>query len=433
MILMGGLMAMTVNADSSDVRVTRLENGLTWIHRPVRHNQIVAFQLFIPGGILQEDPARAGLSHLMVSVMFKGTTSRTFRQIAEETESLGFMFGGDAEEDYISFSGQVVADRFPRAFTIFSDILLNPSFPAEEFEKEKEAQLNDIKAKKEHIFTVAFERLQGELFGSHPYGQPAGGTEETVGRMERDDLSRWHSKVIRPRGAVLVTVGSLPEKDVTDLLATCLGRWTGDGWDPSAQKELVPQRQEQPVDETRSFEQAYLMMAYPADAVSGRDYAAIKTLNTLLGGGMSSPLFQSIRETSGLAYEVSSFYPSRKYGSAFVLYAGTDESKMPEVESKMRALLRDFSQTPVSDQKLRESKRYVRGHYMMDHQTNERVGWYTAWWETLGRGHSYDKTYLQDVDAVTSEDVRRTAQRLFSQPPVVVRIHPPSKNNPRSP
>jgi zinc protease len=164
------------------------------------------------------------------------------------------------------------------------------------------------------------------------------------------------------------------------------------------------------------------MLAYPAPGASDRDYAALKVLNAHLGAGMSSPLFQSVREEGGLAYEVSSFYPSRRLASALVVYAGTDPANVDQAHKKVLRTVQDLLEKPPSGEALDDAKRYIRGHYMMDHQTNGKLAWYLGWWEVLGRGHGHDAAYLKEIDAVTAEDVRRSAERLFAQPPVTVKI-----------
>ncbi len=425
-LLLSTLVMLTLPASRSDakeVQVKTLPNGLLWIHKPVRHNRIMAFRVFFPGGSLREDAAKAGVTDLMTAVMFKGTAQRSALRIAQEAESLGAALNAGGEEDHWEMSGQVVSDKFPQLMDLFQDVLLNPSFPPDEFEKEKRAQLNDIRAKQEQIFSVAYDMLQAGIFGDHPYGRPAEGTEATVSALKREDLVRWHKKCISPQGAVFVTVGNVPAKKVEALLLGLCKKWPA-GEPPKAAPADKPAYPAKPrlIEENRPFEQSYFMTAYPAPGSTTPDYAAVKVLNAMLGGGMSSPLFQVVREEGGLAYEVSSFYPSRRLGSAFVIYAGTDPKNLDEAQKKVLGLIKDFLRNPLSETALQNAKRYIRGHYMMDHQTNGKIAWYLGWWEILGKGHGHDAVYLKEIEAVTAADVRRAAEHLFVQPAVTVKL-----------
>ncbi|HRY29647.1 MAG TPA: pitrilysin family protein [Elusimicrobiota bacterium] len=407
----------------------KMPNGLLWIHRRVTHNQIVAFHLFFPGGSSLEPAAKAGITALTASVMFKGTVSRSALRIAQEAESLGAALDSQSANDYWEVSGQSVAENFNGLFDLFQDVLLHPSFPAEEFAKEKAAHLNDIRAKKEHIFEVAYDRLQKETFGDHPYARPEEGTESSVGSLTRDDLVDWHRTTVSPNGAVLVTVGNLPAKKMESLLRRAFAGWTAAGETPAAPGAPVYNNAPVSAEEPHPFEQSYLMLAYPAPGVDDPSYPAVKVLNAYLGAGMSSPLFQAVREQGSLAYEVSSFYGSRKWGSAFVIYAGTDPSTLNDAERRMAHVLKNILQRPLTPEELADTQRYIRGHYMMDHQTNSRMAWYLGWWEMLEKKHEHDARYPADVAAVSVEDVRRAARTIFSRPAVRVVIRSQKKKS----
>jgi zinc protease len=397
-------------------------NGLTWIHKPVTHNSIMAFHLFLKSGAWMEPAQKAGITTLTTSVMFKGTAHRTSLQIAEESESLGIQLDASSEEEFWEMTGQATELKFEPAFNIFLDVLTAPSFPKEEFDKEKEALLNAIQSKKEQIFNIAYEKLQKEMFGDHPYGRPEEGTEETVSRITRDDLVAWHAKTAMPRGAVFVTVGPVDYKKLDKIISKTLGVWKTAEPVIMPYPKLPPLPKSKALQETQPFEQSYLMLGYRGPGIMHADYPAVKILNALLGAGMSSPLFHVVREEEGLAYEVSSFYPSRREGSAFVIYAGTDPKNLEKAGAKVKSMLDAFLKTPLDPKDLEDAKQFIRGHYMMDHQTNSRIAWYLGWWEVLGKGHDYDPQYVKDISNVASADVLRAAAAIFRSPEVSVKV-----------
>ena len=404
-------------------RVRRFDNGLTWIHRTVTHNRIVAAELFLPGGDAVEPAERAGVTRLLSAVWVKGTPTRNALQIAQQMESLGAAFGIDAQEDFVAIGGQVIVDNWPQTRALFEDIVFHPTLPADEIEKEREALLNAIRTRHEHIFNVAEERFRRELFGAHPYGRPDEGTEATVRALTREDLVKWHAARLSPRGAVLVTVGPLDTAETEKWVEGLASRWRADAASaPTAAGPVTYPAQSRAVEEKRKFEQGYIMLGFPAAPVTDARYPKIKLINALLGAGMSSPLFTVVREQAGLAYEVSSFYASRSAGSAMVIYAGTDPKNVDLAEKKIHSVLTDFVSRKPTEDELNDAKNLIQGHYLMDHQTNSRIAWYLGWWELLGKGLAYDVQYPADIGAVTAEDLHREAQSLFARPSVTVRV-----------
>lgn len=410
----------TARADSTTVR--QFPNGLKWIHRTVSHNRILAFQLFIPGGVIQEPLERAGLTQLMTATMVKGTTSRTALALAQEMEMLGASFGVDAQPDAMAVGGQVTVDKWAKTFDLFEDVLLHPSFPEAEVDKERAALLNAIHTNDEHIFSVAEERFRKELFGAHPYGRPDEGTEESVSSLKREDLSAWHKRQVSPKGAVFVTVGKVPLPAFTKRVEAFAKVWGATETVGAKEAPVAYPTQNRVAEDKRTFEQSYLMLGYPAPSVHSPTYPAVKLMNALLGGGMSSPLFRVVREEGTLAYEVSSFYPSRREGSSFVVYAGMDPKNLGLAEEKIRSVLADFVAHPVSAQDLEDAKNYIRGHFLMDHQTNGRLAWYLGWWEFLGKGYAYDTMYANDISKISADEISRTAKDIMAQPSVTVRV-----------
>lgn len=409
-------------ADAPVVR--RFDEGLLWIHRPVRHNRIAAFELFLPGGASQESREKEGVTRLMSAVWPKGTEKRDALAIAQSMELLGAAFGVDAREDYIAVGGQVTTDRWADTFALFQEILLTPTFPEEEVSKEREALLNVVRTRHENIFNVAEERFRIEMFGDHPYGRPDEGTEESVPNLRREDLTSWHRRRLCMKGAVLVTVGQLPYKEIQKNVEGLVRAWAplapADG--AAVLPPVTYPAQSRAVEDTRKFDQGYIMVGYPALPATDPDYPTVKLINALLGGGMSSPLFFAVRERAGLAYEVSSFYPSRTAGSALVIYAGTDPKKLDLAEAKIHEVLKEFLAGPPSESDVADAKNLIRGHYLMDHQTNARLAWYLGWWELLGKGHGFDTVYPNDISAVTPARIHALAQKIFSAPSVTVRV-----------
>ena len=410
-------------------REARLSNGLRLIHLHTQSDPISAAHLFLPGGAGLERSAEAGLSTLLWSLLLKGTERRTARQLAEDIEGIGASIGGGATHDYSEISCHAVSDYFLPALEILSEALLRPAFPATEIEKERGALIAAIKARRENIFAVASEELNKRLYGSHPYGRLAAGREDSVAALTEPDLRRWHRRIVTPERGILTVASNIPFDRLKPEVERLFGRAV---WRPGARpvppldRPLVPKHPVRAVRDER-FEQAYLLMGFAAPAVDSRDYIPLKLLGSYLGGGMSAVLFQELREKQGLAYDVGAFYASKKSGSAFVIYMGLQMARLAEARGRIDAVLAGVRTRAISTRALNEIKSYIKGTYILDHQTNSQRAHYLGWWTALGLGSIFDRSYLRAIDRVTPAAVLRAAKLVLARPPVVVEIHPKGK------
>jgi predicted Zn-dependent peptidase len=407
----------------------RLSNGLTVLVLHTPTDPVSAAHLFIPVGASNENPALGGVSSLGCAVLSKGTHRKNARQLAEEIESVGGSISAGVTHDYVEMSCHAIADYFPRTFTLFAETLLSPAFAEDEVAKERTALLAAIRSKRESIFTLANEELNRRLYGTHAYARPATGTEKTVKPLRSAQLRAWHSSVVAPSGAVLSIATSRPAAEVFRLVDELLG--------PAAWRKGTPRgravgrtpqhSRAQAVTLREPFEQAYLVVGYPAPPVGSPIYFSLKALNAVLGGGMSARLFQRLREQQGLAYDVGTFYPSKRRGSAFVAYMGLQEENLERAREGMLASFEELHSAPMPEKELEEIKSYLKGTFVLDHQTNSQRAHYVGWWEVLGMGREFDARYLKHLAAVRPKDVLRAAKQIFGQPPIVIEIRPKKK------
>jgi predicted Zn-dependent peptidase len=192
---------------------------------------------------------------------------------------------------------------------------------------------------------------------------------------------------------------------------------------PEAPKPLRPAPRTV-IEKTEKFQQSFYMEGFAAPAIAQDDFYTLKVLNGLLGSRMTSRLFVELREKLSLAYEVSSYYPSRKELSRFVIYIGLDKKNIPLATKRIDEILTDLKDHPVTAGELTDTKNYIRGVYFLDRQTVARKAWYIGWWETMGFGYGYDGTYLNNLMAVTPEDIQATARKYFTSDKVTVEVIP---------
>lgn len=415
------MIATAASATPITVKIT--PDGMKVIHKRTTTNEIVALDLFLRSGSAWEKPGEEGLSNLTMSVLPEGTKSRDAEEIAALIEGTGGALSAGSSEDMSEVYAVVTKENVDLGFDLLHDVVTQPVFPEVEIKKDREAILASLRSRKDQIFTVANDLLSEYLYGAkHPYGRPVSGREETVQKFQRKDLIRWHQEHFSPDRMTLVVVGDVPFDTVWKAATKS---WGVKKISPQVGPDYPPipgRRGPEWIQEIRPFEQSYVMVGYPAPTVNDKDYPALKILNAILGGGMSSRLFQTLRETQGLAYETDSFYPSKGQVSAFVAYIGLDRKNVEKTQEQMFAILQSVVEKGVTPIEVLNAKKYLRGQYLLDHQTMKKQAWYLGWWELLGKGYAHDTVYLKELSRVTPKDVQAAAKRCFSQPPLGVRV-----------
>ncbi len=406
----------------SAIHRSRLSNGIRVIYLHTPDDPISAAHLFLSEGSSFDSVAKGGLSTLGWSLITKGTKYRNARQIAEDVESMGASLGGGAGHDYSEVSCHAVSLDFVKTLAIMSETVLYPSFQSEEIEKERASMIAGIKSKKDSLFTVASEKLNAALYGAHPYGRPSTGTEQSVAAITRAGLVQWHKQQVHPNGAVLCVASDIAPKQLGPELERLFGStvWPRKKMTPRAIPKTKPLSTSKHLKFQEKFEQAFLAIGYSAPALADKDYLSLKIFNALLGGGMSTRLFQRLREERGLAYDVGSYYASKKAGSSFVIYMGLQAVHVPEALQRIHDLVKETLEKPLPAREIRDVKNYIYGSHILDHQTNSHRARYLGWWLILGMDPNFDFRYPALVQKISGEQIRRVAQKIVKRPSVTI-------------
>jgi len=399
---------------------TQLSNGLTVIAVENTVADIISARLYIKAGQLTETAKTAGLFDLLTAVLVKGTAQKSALEIAEVVESIGASFGADVASDYSLLSLKTVSADFEQILALAAEVLRQPSFPNSEIELERKLILQGLKSMKEQPFGMAYNSLREALFAGHPYGITHAQTEQQIATFTRDDIVRAHETYFRPDNMVMTVVGRLSPKLAVKLAEQYFGDWAAPteslpsvslpDLSVAAHKIVTPQQ----------TNQAFIVLGYLADSVSGPDYAALKLMSTYLGNGLSSRLFVELREKQGLAYDVSAFYPTRLGRSQFVAYIGTAPQNVPTALKGLQDELARLKTTPLTAEELQVSKNKLLGQYALSKQTNGQIAQTYGWYETIGLGMEFDETFPTLINAVTIEDIQAAARRCFTEQSVSI-------------
>lgn len=407
---------------------SQLANGITVLTIANPTADIVSGRFFMPAGSRWENPAQAGLVQLLASVLTKGTERLSAMEIADRVESVGAGLGIETTTDYLKFSLKTVKSDLVDIFKLAGEILRTPSFPAAQIELGRKLILQAIKSQTEQPFNNAYRQLRTALYGEHAYARSTLGTAATMGQISRQDLVDYHQTHIRPDRLIISLAGRITPQEAIDLVTQVFGDWEIPTTEPptltSQPVTTTPQYQV----EHQSTQQAIVMLGYLAPPIHDPDCIALKLIDSYLSNGMSSRLFVELREKRGLAYDVSSFYPTRLDTSHFAVYMGTAASNTQIAVSGMRAEVDRLCLETLSDLELQAAKDKLLGQYALGKQTNGQLAQTYGWYELLGLSVDFDEQFSTAIQQLTSAQLQTAANKYFTAPYISI-VSPSIINN----
>jgi len=400
-------------ADARDIHRHILSNGLVVITETMSHVRSVSVGIWVRNGSRREIPEENGLAHFLEHMVFKGTERRSAEAIAREMDSVGGMLDAFTSKEQVCFNAKVLDEHLPIAFDVLSDLVLRPKFDSEDVKKERQVVLEEIKMDLDNPEYLLHDIFTRGFWPEHSLGRPILGTPETVRNFNEAGLRRRFRDWFAPDEILVTAAGNITHQQVLDLVEKEFGHLPA-----------VGSRQEDPVPSTaapihlktkRDLEQVHLCIGVPSIPLADERRFAVAVLNNLLGGGMSSRLFQNIREKQGLAYAVFSELTPYSDAGMFSVYAGTGKETVGKVVDLTIAEFRALKESPVSEEELLRAKNHLKGSLMLSlESTSSRMSNLARQELYFHRFSSLDEI-LASIEAVTREQLQSLAQ-LFFQP-----------------
>jgi len=406
--------------ETRHIRREVLPNGLTVISEQMQHLRSVSIGVWVKTGSRDEDPRSNGISHFIEHMLFKGSANRSAEDIARQVDSIGGNMDAFTAKECICFNMKVVDEHLPVAIDILSDLVLNPLFKEEDIAREKGVILEEIKMDEDSPDYLVHEIFTQSFFKDHPLGKPILGTRDTVKKFERSSVLEFYKQCFTPENIVVSAAGNLEHKKFVDLVKRHFAQLKPT---KTNRKSRGPETASRiMLRNKKSLEQVQICMGVPSYPIAHEKRYASYILNSLLGGGMSSRLFQNIRERQGLAYAIySDLSPYRDTGCLCV-YAGTSrESAGKVVQSVVRELFRLKSET-VSAEELRRSKDQLKGSLMLSLESS------TSRMSNLARQEMYFDHFftldelIERIEAVSADDLRAMAEEFFKTESIAVTV-----------
>lgn len=370
----------------------------------------VSIGVWLTRGSRHESADKSGIAHFVEHMLFKGTATRSAEDIAQAIDSIGGQLDAFTAKEYASYYIKVLDEHLPLAMDILTDIVRNPAFGAEDIEREKKVVVEEIKMVEDTPDDLVHELFTQGFWENHPLGRPILGTRETVESFSAELLRDYFQQAYTARNLIVSAVGHVEHERVRELVEERFGSLPASG---SVLGEHAPQVVPKVLIRNKELEQSHLCVGVSSYPQNHDDRYSSYLLNTLLGGSMSSRLFQNVREKRGLAYAVFSGLSAYRDAGSFTVYAGCANDAVGQVIDLVVEELRGVKQTPVPFAELQRAKDHLKGSLMLSlENTASRMSHLARQEIYFDRQFGLDET-LQGIERVTAADVQRVAADLF--------------------
>ena len=407
-------------SNARDIQRHVLPNGLVAITETMQHVRSVSVGIWVRNGSRREVRTENGLAHFLEHMVFKGTERRSAEDIAREMDSVGGMLDAFTSKEQICFNAKVLDEHLPIAFDVLADLVLRPKFDSDDVKKERQVVLEEIKMDLDNPEYLLHDIFTRGFWPDHSLGRPILGTPETVREFDRDAIHRRFKNWFAPDHILVTAAGHTTHEQLLELVEKQFGHLKPLG---TREEDAVPSTAAPISLETkRDLEQVHLCIGVPSLPIAHERRFAVAVLNNLLGGGMSSRLFQNIREKQGLAYAVFSELTPYSDAGMLSVYAGTAKETIGQVLDMTIAEFRAMKESPVSDEELLRAKNHLKGSLMLSlESTSSRMS-------NLARQELYFHRFstldeiLASIEAVTREEVQSLAREFFRPELIAVTV-----------
>lgn len=403
---------MNISNENRTVQKEVLPNGLVVITEPMEHVHSVSVGIWLRSGSRREPAELNGISHFIEHMVFKGTRRRTAEDIAREVDSIGGMLDAFTAKEMVCFNTRVLDEHLPKAFDVLADMVLEPKFAEEDIAREQSVILEEIRMTQDSPEDLVHELFTQNFWMPHSLGKPILGTPETVSAFTRKSLQDWFRRYYAPNHILITAAGHLQHDQLVELVAERFANLVAS---EDAALDGAPRPAPHITLRTKhELEQVHLCLGVPALPLTDDRRFAVSILNNVLGGGMSSRLFQNIRERQGLAYAIFSEMNSYRDAGMLSVYAGTS---IETAEQVIRSILEEFrrmKEEPLTEEELRRSKDHLKGATLLALEgSSSRMNSLARYHLYFGR-HFTPQELIEMLERVTVGHVQQLACEFFA-------------------
>ncbi|MCL2703481.1 MAG: insulinase family protein [Defluviitaleaceae bacterium] len=393
------------------VEIKRLDNGVRVVLEPIPYLRSVAVGIWVLAGSRDEPPEWAGISHFCEHMFFKGTSKRSAGDIANEMDRVGGHINAYTAKEITCYGARVLDDHFGTAMDVLADMFFNSAFCEDEIEKEKNVVLEEISMYEDRPEEVALDILESDVWSGNALGRPVLGNQETVGSFKRADFMSFMRKAYRPERIVVSVAGKYDEAAVMEMVNRYFSSFDNDAESVAAASPAV--YRPAVVTRDKDVEQLHLCLAFPGIPLGSDASYALTALNTIFGSGISSRLFQNIREKHGLAYSIYSYPASYRDAGVYIIYAALNPGSAKTAAELIKAEISGLFSNRITEENLRNTKEQLKSNFMLSlESTSNRMSSNARSELLLNRVLTPDEL-MAKVEAITLEGVYELAESIF--------------------
>ena len=393
------------------ITTTTLDNGVRIVTQNIGYMHTVTTGIWVANGTRHEAPEDNGVAHFIEHMLFKGTKRRSVHQITREIDSMGGILNAFTGHEYVCYYAKVLAKFMPRAADLLADIFLNSTFPADEIERERKVVLQEIKMRDDSPDEFIHDRFHQNFWRGQLLGMPVLGSEETISGLSRGAIVAHKVSRYRPQDIIIAAAGNVQHDELVAILAPLFSDLSSQ-WQPQSGAEF-PRAEKRVNLIEREMEQTLVCLGTRSLRYDHPDRYALFLLTTILGGGMSSRLFQEIREKRGLAYSVYSYIISHAETGALVVYAGTEKDHCREVLDIAQREMSRLVAEEVPQDELDAAREQLKGKTLMSLESSDSLMTRLAKNEIYLQKQQSVEDVIANYDAVTNIDLQRVSQELI--------------------
>jgi predicted Zn-dependent peptidase len=387
------------------------QNGLRIVLEKIPTVRSVAIGIWVLAGSRYEVEKNNGISHFIEHMLFKGTEKRSAKEIAEAFDRIGGQVNAFTSKEYTCYYAKVLDSHASFALDVLADMFFHSKFDANEMEREKKVILEEIKMYEDTPDDIVHDLLSQASYGNHPLGFSILGTNETLLSLQPDDLRQYMEENYTPENVVVSIAGNVEDSFIKEV-EQYFGFYEG----KKQKNDLIqPVFLGNQVFRKKETEQAHLCLGYQGLQVGHEDIYSLIVVNNVLGGSMSSRLFQEVREKKGLAYSIYSYHSSYLDNGLLTIYGGTGNDQLEELQSTIEDIVQSIVKGGITDKELENSKEQLKGNLMLGlESTNSRMS-RNGKNELILRKHRTLDEIIQEIDRVNHETIERVIQKAFTE------------------
>lgn len=394
------------------IKKRTLKNGIRIATESAKHVESVCIGVWVFTGSRNENKKEAGISHFLEHMLFKGTETRTAANIAAEFDFIGGQVNAFTEKEYTCYYAKVLSEHLPKAVDIMADMLLNSKFDPAEMELERNVVFEEIKRYEDSPDDLVHDYYAQSVWQGHPLANPIIGTKKAIDRTTRTDMIDYMNRTYTPDNILIAAAGNLDHKEVVSLVDEKLGGMSGKGLETDCG---LPSFITDSKMESKKTEQVHFCIGSHGFSHTDEDRYPMAIIDTTLGGGMSSRLFQEIREKRGLAYSIGSYSSSYRECGLFTVFGGTSIKNIEQVADLVKKEFQSVLKKGITDEELTRSKNQIKGALFLsqENMSNRMI--------RLGKSLLYmgrvvtPEEIVEKISKVTRKDLARVADQVFNE------------------